>query len=535
MIFVVFSLVLFLRGDFLLFEGDTAWIIRTGEYIIDTGTIPAHDLYSYTYPADLPWVVYQWGFEVLIGGAYKVAGFQGAVWVCSIIIATTLLLFFKLLRAMGANLLLAFSLTLFAGTVAAYDWDVRPGIVSQLLFIATLFTLQEYKLAKDIRVLYRLPLIFLIWANSHLGFVVGLVAIAFTILERYLYYISEKDVSSKAQERRAIVHLANFLGISLLVTLLNPNGYRLIPYLFRVMSLEQNDYILELQSPNFHHGFISYELMLTILIASLAFFKRKAELGMLFMTLLFLIVSLHAHRFSPFFAFLSSIVIAQQLNLSMAPDTRRSQPLQTIIEKLYRISLKLDESEKVFCSWKPSLAVAIIMTLMVVSGYTSRMVNLGFSKERFPIEACNFVKQHELPGNLYSDSLWGSYAIYSLYPRYKVFFDTRHDMYGDKIFFEVLACNTGKYEYLDKHFNVHLEDPNAVLDKYQVNWILIEKKVPLSTVLKKDNRWTNIYSDEIALIFLRNNEANRVWLQEKLGVSPETSGCGACQDASPAG
>jgi len=49
-IFVVFSVVIFLKHDFLFLEGDTAWIIRTGEYIITTGIIPSHDLYSYTHP-----------------------------------------------------------------------------------------------------------------------------------------------------------------------------------------------------------------------------------------------------------------------------------------------------------------------------------------------------------------------------------------------------------------------------------------------------------------------------------------------------
>ncbi|MEK7845765.1 MAG: hypothetical protein AAB257_02240 [Nitrospinota bacterium] len=254
--FIVFSLTIFLRGESLLLEGDTAWIIRTGEYIIETNTIPSHDLYSYSSP-DLPWVVYQWGFEVLIAGAYKVAGFHGAVWVCSVIIASILLLFFKLLRMIGSSTMIAFPLTLLAGSVAGIDWDVRPGIVSQLLFIVTLFTLQEYKLTKDSRALYKLPLIFIIWANTHLGFVLGLVTIGFTILERYLFFTSEKDFVSKTQERREIVFLVSLLGICLLATLLNPNTYQLIPYFARVASLEQNDYIGELMSPNFHHELIN--------------------------------------------------------------------------------------------------------------------------------------------------------------------------------------------------------------------------------------------------------------------------------------
>jgi len=511
-IFVVFSVGIFLKHDFLLLEGDTAWIIRTGEYIITTGIIPSHDLYSYTHPY-LPWIVYQWGFEVIIGGAYKISGFHGAVWVCSIIIASTLLLFYKLLRLMGTTVLVAFPLTLLTGTMAALDWDVRPGIVSQLLFVATLFTLQEFRLTKELRVLYRLPLIFLIWANMHLGFVLGFVAIGFVMLERYLCFLT-KGTTDKTQERREIVLLAIFLGICLLATLINPNSYGLIPYFLRDISLDLNAYIAEMQSPDFHDaGLIIYQLIFMTLIISLTFLQRKADLGMLFMAFGFLITSLHSLRYSPYFAFLSSIVIAQQLN----PYIAAGQGMM-VIERLYRQSLKFDEREKIFGSGLYSLAVAFIITLVVMSGYTGRVVDSGFSKEVFPVEACNFVKQHELPGNLYSDDYWGSYAIFSLYPRYKVFIDTRFDMYGDEVFLESKACHLRKKHVLIKSSDDKFEGPNQVFDKYQVNWILIGKEEPLAYTLKADKGWIEIYSDEIAMIFLRDNEANRVWLQDNLGI-----------------
>lgn len=511
-IFVVFSIVIFLNHDFLLYEGDTAWIIRTGEYIIDTHTIPSHDLYSYTHP-ESPWVVYQWGFEVLIAGAYKIAGFHGAAWVCSIIIASTLLLFFKLLRMMGTTSLVAFPLTLLAGTVAPLDWDMRPGIVSQLLFVATLYTLQDFKLTKKPWVLYRLPLIFLIWANTHLWFVLGLMAIGSIILERCFVLISVKEAVSRAQERRSIVLLTTFLAISLLVTLLNPNGPRLITYLFDVANLEMYGYIMETQSADFHSsGLITYQGILIILIISLTFLQQRTALGMLFMAIVFLIMSLHTIRFSPYFAFLSSIVIAQQLNPHMVAVQGR-----TVVAKLYRQSLKFDERERVFGSSIYTLAVALIITIGVISGYTQRMLDTGFSKEKFPVEACDFVKQHELPGNLYSSGYWGSYAIFSLYPRYKVFIDTRFDMYGDKFFFEWFACSLRITKEV-KSLDIDFEEPNLIFDKYQVNWILIKKEKPLAYVLKGDKGWIRIYSDDIATIFLRNNEANRVWLQQNLGT-----------------
>ncbi len=519
-IFIVFSVLIFFLGNLLLQEGDTAWIIRTGEYIIDTGTIPRHDLYSYTC-SEYPWVVYQWGFEVLVASAYKIAGIHGVVWVCSVIIACTLLLMYKLLRALGSPIFVALSLTLLAGIAAAdCEWDVRPAIVTQLLFIATLFILHKYKQSKDIRYLYGLPLMFLVWANMHLGFVVGLAAIALTTVERYVLFLTEEDASSKTQERTTVILLIIFLAASSAATLINPNTYQLIPYLVKVISLEQNDFINELQSPDFHKGFEYYLLTLIILIASLTFFPRKAELNILFMTFTFLIASLYNCRFAALFTSLACIVIAQQINTFLASDLKKIKRGKSLIEKFHRISLKLDDLEKTLGSWVPSLIAAIVMTVMVINGYTSKMVDLGFNKERFPVEACNFVKLHKIPGNPYSSGYWGSYILFSLYPSYKVFIDTRFDMYGDKLFFECVACYTGRFKNLEKYIDIHSGDPNTVFNKYQVNWILIEKDAVLATILKKDKGWIKVYSDKIASIFLRDDKANRLWLCENFGISP---------------
>jgi len=91
-------------------------------------------------------------------------------------------------------------------------------------------------------------------------------------------------------------------------------------------------------------------------------------------------------------------------------------------------------------------------------------------------------------------------------------------MYGDEVFLESKACHLRKKHVLIKSSDDKFEGPNQVFDKYQVNWILIGKEEPLAYTLKADKGWIEIYSDEIAMIFLRDNEANRVWLQDNLGI-----------------
>ena len=90
----------------------------------------------------------------------------------------------------------------------------------------------------------------------------------------------------------------------------------------------------------------------------------------------------------------------------------------------------------------------------------------------------------------------GDYIIYWLYPRYKVFIDGRSDMYGEPI--------------LKKYYKVAVIEPGwkDVLDNYDINYIFYYTDSVLVRHLMTDAGWRQIYSDNIASIFLRNTPEN---------------------------
>ncbi|MFI5338089.1 MAG: hypothetical protein ACHQ5A_14970, partial [Opitutales bacterium] len=59
----------------LLADGDTAWHIRAGEYILDHG-VPAHDLFSFSRPGQ-PWYAWEWLSEAVFGQLHRWWGLQG--------------------------------------------------------------------------------------------------------------------------------------------------------------------------------------------------------------------------------------------------------------------------------------------------------------------------------------------------------------------------------------------------------------------------------------------------------------------------
>jgi len=62
----------------LLADGDTGWHIRTGEYILDTRSVPVLDLFSFS-KAGQPWFAWEWLSDVIFALLYRAWGLKGVV------------------------------------------------------------------------------------------------------------------------------------------------------------------------------------------------------------------------------------------------------------------------------------------------------------------------------------------------------------------------------------------------------------------------------------------------------------------------
>jgi hypothetical protein len=108
------------------------------------------------------------------------------------------------------------------------------------------------------------------------------------------------------------------------------------------------------------------------------------------------------------------------------------------------------------------------------------------------VEAVNFLKKVSLKGNMFNDDEFGDYIIYSAYPQYKVFIDSRVDMYGVDQFKDYLTM---------VYFKPGWE---KIIEKYHINWMILNGDSIFSRHLMGRNDWKLIYSDKVANIFMRN-------------------------------
>jgi hypothetical protein len=123
------------------------------------------------------------------------------------------------------------------------------------------------------------------------------------------------------------------------------------------------------------------------------------------------------------------------------------------------------------------------------------------------VEAVDFLKKVSLKGNMFNDDEFGNYIIYSAYPQYRVFIDSRVDMYGVDHFENYLTM---------VYFKPGWE---KVIEKYRISWMILDSDSILSRCLKESKDWKLIYSDKVAMIRMRNTSEYQDILRDRGNVN----------------
>jgi len=476
------SLLLYLclfEGKNLLNDGDTGYHIRAGEFILDTLSVPRHDMFSFISPA-LPWTAHEWLAEIIMALVHHAGGLTGVVVFFALIIAGTFHLYFTLLRRNNGNIYLAIMLVMMVIASAKIHFLARPHIFSLPIMVVWYFLLDTYQY-KDRDRLYILPFIMLLWVNLHGGYVVGLFLIGVYLLGNLVQLFTSQN-ESRQQAAAKAKKLALLLFACLAASLVNPIGYRILLFPFKLVSDTYiMDHVSEFMSPNFHQPYYFKYMLLGIIIL---FAATREKLNVIELTLIvfFANMSLYSARYMPIFAIFSAPIILKRC------DYLAEQTSNKVVNFLKRSAERigsLDASANGLV-W-PTAAIALV-AVMVVSGRTG----FAFDEKLKPVAAVRFLLSENISGNMFNDDEFGDYVIYSSYPHYKVFIDGRLDMYGAK--------------QLKEYFKVtNIErDWEKILEKYRIDWILFGSDTVLTRHLQENRNWRLIYADRTSSIFVRN-------------------------------
>lgn len=481
LIFVIlfFTLVFNLRNG-LLGDGDTGYHIRTGEFILDHWTVPTRDIFSFLTPP-LPWTAHEWLSEVIMAVIYRAFGLTGIVLFFAFVLALTHWFLYKILRDQSHDIILTTLITLLATATSSTHWLARPHIFTLALTLICYRLLDAFQYKGGKTLLY-LPLLMLFWVNLHAGYIVGLILLAIFLGGNLVVWATGSPTLSTHSTQKAKKLLLIGLA-SLAVCMINPYGYNILLFPFRITSdLFLMDRVTEFLSPNFHHA-LPFKYMMLLTIATLALSRTAVDSIELGLVLLLSYMALYSARHVSLFAIIvSPIVLRLAESIVRGMPTRCWRFYQKRIQNLESIEARTNGY-----LW-PSLTVFVVLLLSAAG-----VLRFNFDDKVFPVAAVEFLKRETIRGNMFNNDEFGDYLIFAAWPQYKVFTDGRSDMYGATRGNEYLRVANVQPRWKD------------VLTKYDITWIIFDTDSALTTALRDQNEWHPIYSDKVATIFVKND------------------------------
>jgi hypothetical protein len=465
----------------LLADGDTGWHIRTGEYILDTRSVPAHDLFSFSKP-NAPWFAWEWLADVIFAALHRAWGLKGVVVFAAVTLCAAATLLFRHMLWRGANVLAALLATLLATGASTVHYLARPHIFTIFGLTASLWMLERDVRRPRNAVWWLVPATAL-WANLHGGF---LAWIACLVLTSAAYCLR----AMWPQARR----YALLTAACSVATLANPYGYQLHRH---ILAYLRSDWIRqvveEFQSPKFRsENMLHFEILLFAGLGLLPLLWRKGNLKDALLLIFWAHAALGSARHVPLYAIVAAPICAEQVGVLWngwtALCSRRS--LAGILRDCVRD----------FSAMRPrtSLWLPLVTLLVVLLG---RNWPLDFPASSFPVAAVNrnrerlAPEQGEMPRILSTDQ-WGDYLIYRLYPWQKVFVDGRSDFYAAEFGGPYLRLLNPAYDW------------QAILAKYEFHLALLPVAWPLAALLKQSAQWQVQYDDGMAIVFERTGTAS---------------------------
>ncbi|HXH49220.1 MAG TPA: hypothetical protein VNM47_07725 [Terriglobia bacterium] len=449
-------------------DPDTWWHMKYGDMILQTDRWPTVDTWSFTVQG-MPRVAYEWGGEVLTALAYRIGGLRGLDVLLILLTSVIVLLIYYFAWLRCRNSYAAFFATLILLPVAVLCFTLRPQLLGYIFLLITLIALERFRLGEQ-KKLWILPVVFLLWVNTHGSFPLGFMVLG-------LYWITGLTEFSSGglyavrwrPEQRLHLELVSLLSVAVLP--LTPYGTRLAAVPFEVATaLPLNfSHIVEWQPIN--TDFWQAKLLMVLLFGFIVFqvaFRQRYRLEEFSLFLIVLYATFVHFRFAIMFAIVSA-PLAASIFLRWAPiyDPRNDK---------YVINAVL------------AFGAVLSFALFLPSEAT---LQKNISRD-FPVEAVRYIQEHHVPGKMFNNYNFGGYLVWALAPEHQVFIDGRGDIYEHAGVFSDYAIVTQlKPEAL------------SVLESYQIDSCLTDKDAPLTVLLASSPVWKEIYKDGASCLFVR--------------------------------
>jgi len=489
-----FILLLFLFGLIFVFSihslnsinQDIGRHLTLGKVIWQTKQVPGVNLFSYTNP-NFSFINHHWLGELFLY-FLSFLGLKGLIIFKAFAITIAFILaFFSYFRRNIFNVLII------AGLISIFIFiertDVRPEIFSFLFLAWYLFVLFK---RPGLRLFWTLPIVQLIWVNTHIYFFLGPMIFLLFFIGECLKRRENLDVQKKYNFKNLIL-IGLVIGA---VNFINPFFWK--GALYPLFVFKNYGYsIIENKSPFFlkawgYPWLTTYALFAGIFLVGISFLVNyKNFRNNIFSFLLITAAAVMAFKMIrnyPIFA------------LSMIPVVAKNfyESKGGVIPKR---SFKNDTKLLIPAFFLLILILAVVRNNIYESAYPNKRFGLYVPKGAQA--AVDFVRENNLKGPIFNNFDVGSFLIWKL-PEEKVFIDGRPEAYPA--------------DFIQNVYIPMQEDPKKwdfYSEKYKINYVfwLYRDITPwsqkfLSHIIKNKD-WPLIYKDNVIMIFVKNKEENR--------------------------
>lgn len=363
LVYVAIFIVFFLNA-FWSIDPDFGWHLMAGRSFLLHG-IPQTDIFTYT-ASNFPWIDHEWLSDVTVASLYGTASYwlvalcYAGLWTAAIVLAGKRV-------QLSIVVIAAAALLPFAGarTVALSVF----GLALVIALLRQKYT--KWRLA--------LPLLFLVWANMHGSFVLGLAYVAYRALI--------------ARSRPLVI----LTIVSVVCTFVNPYGAGIYVEVFRTMS-----------DTSLHHTISEWQALalplaslpyMFVWIAFLVIRNKTAWRRYLSFDVLMFLASVSSMRMTPLFVVVSLPALQRYIQEVGA----------TVPEAAHRLARK---------------GAAIIVVIVLILTTITMAGSVNVSTRQYPWQAVAYLKAHPCDGNLFNAYGMGGFLIWQL-PGHKVYIDGR--------------------------------------------------------------------------------------------------------------
>ncbi len=449
-------------------EPDIWWRLRNASYILQHHSIPSVETYSFT-AMGLPCTNFEWVSDLVFFLAFKILGLQGIVVVYSV---ATLLIFLGVYYRSclaGADCKDATVATLGGICLGAVALAPRPLLFGWLCLTGMLFILDHFRTTG--RGLWLLPPLFLVWINLHGSWIYGMVILVLTIASGLVQGEWGLVVASR-WSTADINKLLLALGASLAALFVNPFGYKLVLFPFAFFRMQGFMQYVEYWRPvdfSTWNGKLAMGLIFALLAAVL-FSCRRWRLDEILLVGFGLWSGLSHVRLLDFAAILIVPILAPRLKLFPPYDPQLDKP------------------------WLNAIIMIAVVSAIVIS-FPSEMQLQQQVNNEYPVAALEFIQRQRINGRIFHPAEFGGFIEWKA-PELKSFVDGRAVFVENGIFEDCFSA-------------LLVRDPFKVLDKYKIEYVLLQPSWPLTYVLEHSADWKLIHADKTAVLFERTSVAGK--------------------------